>query len=173
MLAGDSISLSAKAEGEQLTYAELMERANRLAADAFIKARDLAIKRVRGSGARILFSFEVPNCAYCKALRRELAQVENVTIYTFLTPLLSEDSVRKSVAVWCAKDRVQAWEQVLLSGALPEGETTCAHPLDQIAAITRRFQIKATPAIYLGDGRHIGGMRSAKDIEKALSTVRN
>lgn len=149
------------------------ERTNRLAADAFTKARDLAIKRVRGNGARTLFTFEDPNCGYCKSLRRELEKVEDVTIYTFLTPMLSEDSVRKSVAVWCARDRAQAWEQVLLSGAVPEGEASCPHPLDQIAAITRRFQIKATPAIYLGDGRHIGGMRSARDIEKALATVRN
>jgi thiol:disulfide interchange protein DsbC len=148
------------------------ERTNRLAADAFTKARDLAITRVRATAARTLFTFEDPNCAYCKALRRELAKVENVTIYTFLTPLLSEDSVRKSVAVWCAKDRARAWEEMLSVGTVPEGATTCAHPLDQIASITRRFQIKATPAIFLGDGRHIGGMRSAGDIEKALATVR-
>jgi len=149
------------------------ERTNRLAADAFTKARDLAIKRVRGNGARTLFTFEDPNCSYCKALRQELAKIDDVTIYTFLTPLLSDDSVRKSIGVWCAKDREQAWEQVLTSGTLPEGAANCPNPLDQIAAITRRFQIKATPAIYLGDGRHIGGMRSARDIEKALASVKH
>src|SRR5688572_13710478 len=38
------------------------DRANRIAADAFTKARELAIKRVRGGGERILFTFEDPNC---------------------------------------------------------------------------------------------------------------
>jgi thiol:disulfide interchange protein DsbC len=147
------------------------ERAFRVAADVFFKARDLAIRRVRGSGVRTLFTFEDPNCGYCKALAAELAKVNDVTIYTFLTPLLSEDSVEKSIAVWCAKDRARAWEELMTSGTMPESAGPCPHPLNQIAAITRRFQIQATPAIFLGDGRHIGGMRSAADIEKALASV--
>jgi len=148
------------------------ERAFQWAAMTFTKARDLAIKRVRGNGGRTLFTFEDPNCGYCKALQKELAQLDNVTIYTFLTPLLSEDSVDKSLAVWCAQDRSKAWEDWMSRGTLPDGGKACANPLDQIAAITRRFHIEATPAIFLGDGRHIGGMRSAADIEKALGTVK-
>jgi thiol:disulfide interchange protein DsbC len=148
------------------------DRANRIAADAFTKARALAIKRVRGGGERTLFTFEDPNCAYCKALQGELAKLDNVTIYTFLTPLLSDNSVDKSLAVWCAKDRAQAWEELMSAGTVPDSGRSCAHPLNQIAAITRRFQIQATPAIFLSDGRHIGGMRSAADIEKAMAAVK-
>ncbi len=148
------------------------DRTSRLAADAFTKARELAIKRVRGDGSRTLFTFEDPNCGYCKALTGELAQLENVTVYTFLLPLLSQDSVEKSVAVWCSNDRSRAWDDLMTAGAMPQNGRSCAHPLQQIAAIARRFQIQATPAIYLGDGRHIGGMRRAADIEKALKTVK-
>jgi thiol:disulfide interchange protein DsbC len=148
------------------------ERTHQLAANAFTKARDLAIKRVRGDGTRVLFTFEDPNCAYCKALAGELAKMNNVTIYTFLTPLLSPNSVEKSVAVWCSKDRTRAWEELMSSGLLPPGGTDCPNPLQQIAALARRFQVQSTPAIFLGDGRHIGGMRSAMDIEKAMSSPR-
>jgi thiol:disulfide interchange protein DsbC len=148
------------------------ERLEGFAATAFSKARDLAIRRVRGDGTRVLFTFEDPNCAYCKALTRELAKMDNVTIYTFLTPLLSDNSVEKSLAVWCSKDRALAWEELMTSDKAPDGEKTCANPLQQIGALARRFQVQATPAIFLGDGRHIGGMRSALDIEKALSAGR-
>ena len=148
------------------------DRANRIAADAFTKARALAIKRVRGGGERTLYTFEDPNCGYCKALQGELAKLDNVTIYTFLTPLISDNSIEKSLAVWCAKDRAQAWEALMSTGTMPDSGRSCAHPLNQIGAITRRFQIQATPAIFLSDGRHIGGMRSAADIEKAMATVR-
>ena len=144
------------------------ERARQMAAGAFLKARDLAIKRVRGDGTRVLFTFEDPNCPYCKALARELAKLDNVTIYTFLTPLLSQDSVDKSLAVWCAKDRAQAWEELMSGGSVPQGDKACANPLEQIGALARRFQVQETPAIFLADGRHIGGMRSALDIEKAM-----
>jgi thiol:disulfide interchange protein DsbC len=147
------------------------DRQRQVAAGAFLKARDLAIKRVRGDGTRLLFTFEDPNCSYCKALARELAKLDNVTIYTFLTPLLSRDSVEKSLAVWCSKDRAAAWEELMAGGAVPEGDKACANPLKQIGGLLRRFQIQVTPAIFLGDGRHIGGMRTALDIEKALTAA--
>ena len=148
------------------------ERTEQLAAKTLIDAREMAIKRVRGNGARTLFTFEDPNCVYCKALQKELAKVENVTIYTFLMPLLSQDSVEKSVAVWCAPDRARAWDELMSNGVVPDGDKSCSHPLARIAALARRFQIQGTPAIFLGDGKQIGGMRSAADIEKALGAVR-
>ncbi len=148
------------------------ERTNALAAKTFVDARELAIKRVRGGGGRTLFTFEDPNCGYCKALTREFAKMDDVTIYTFLMPLLSQDSVDKSLAVWCAKDRAAAWEDLMSSGVMPESGKSCPNPLNRIAAIARRFQIQSTPAIFLGDGKHIGGMRSAADIEKAMAAIK-
>jgi thiol:disulfide interchange protein DsbC len=148
------------------------DRLNRMVVERFTKARELAIKRVRGNGARTLFTFEDPNCPYCKALQAELAKMDNVTIYTFLLPILSQDSVEKSVAVWCAKDRAGAWEELMSRGAVPGSGTNCSHPLEQIAAIARRFQIQSTPAIFLDNGTLIGGMRSAADIEKAFAATR-
>jgi hypothetical protein len=61
---------------------------------------------------------------------------------------------------------------MMSTGAKPDGGTSCPHPLDGIAVLTQRYQIQSTPAIFLGDGTRIGGMRSAADIEKALATVR-
>lgn len=148
------------------------ERTERLAARTLTGARELAIKRVRGGGSRTLFTFEDPNCAYCKALHKELARLDDVTIYTFLLPVLSQDSVDKSLAVWCANDRARAWDDLMASGAVPESGKACANPLDKIAALARRFQIQGTPAIFLGGGKQIGGMRSALDIEKAFGAVK-
>ena len=36
---------------------------------------ELAIKKVKGNGKRILISFEDPNCGYCKKLAQELEQI--------------------------------------------------------------------------------------------------
>ena len=66
----------------------------------------------------------------------------------------------------------RAWEELMSKGVAPEADKSCASPLQQISALARRYQVQATPAIFLGDGRHIGGMRSALDIEKALATVK-
>ena len=53
---------------------------------------DLAIKQVKGDGSRKVAIFEDPNCGYCKQLRKTMESVDNVTIYTFLYPILSPDS---------------------------------------------------------------------------------
>jgi thiol:disulfide interchange protein DsbC len=55
-----------------------------------------ALKTVRGNGQRQLAIFSDPNCGYCKRLEKSLQQLDNVTIYTYLIPILSPDSAQKS-----------------------------------------------------------------------------
>lgn len=61
---------------------------------------DNAFKLVRGDGSRVLATFEDPNCGYCKRLAAEIATLDDVTVYTFLYPILNEDSERKSRNIW-------------------------------------------------------------------------
>lgn len=147
------------------------ENSARMVENALIGARESAIKRVRGEGKRILYTFEDPNCGYCKQLSRELVKIDNVTIYTFLLPILSQDSVEKARAVWCADNRAQAWEDLMLNAAPPQGDRNCATPIEKNRQLMRRFGIRGTPAIYLEDGRHIGGYLPAAQIEQALGSV--
>jgi thiol:disulfide interchange protein DsbC len=70
----------------------------------------LAVKQVRGDGKRVFATFEDPNCGYCKKLAKDLAKLDNVTIYTFLYPILSPDSLEKSNQIWCAADKGQGVE---------------------------------------------------------------
>ena len=94
------------------------ERMNKLTA---IKWSDLplerAVKQVRGDGKRVLATFEDPNCGYCKASRQGSAEArQRDVIYTFLLPILSQDSVDKSKAIWCATDRAKAWNDWMVDG---------------------------------------------------------
>jgi thiol:disulfide interchange protein DsbC len=134
-------------------------------------ALDQAIKRVQGNGRRLLYTFEDPNCGYCKQLHRELAKLNDVTIYTFLLPILSQDSVDKSVAVWCASDRAKAWDELMTRSVVPGEGRACATPIERNLQIMRRFGIRGTPAIYLGNGQQIGGYVPAEKIEQALGSV--
>lgn len=132
-------------------------------------AGELAIKRVRGDGKRVLYTFEDPNCSFCKALHLELGTLDNVTIYTFPTPILSLDSAEKSLAAWCSADRAAAWDQ-LMSGGTPILAASCANPLDKVAALAKRLDISSTPVLYLGDGRRINGFVARDRLEKALDS---
>ena len=84
------------------------ERRDQIASGALAGAQANAIKRVRGNGKRVVYTFEDPNCGYCKELQKEINKMTDITVYTFLLPILSPDSVEKSKLVWCSKDRSRA-----------------------------------------------------------------
>ena len=145
-----------------------MARNSELTAQALGKSSDNAIKRVRGNGKRVLYTFEDPNCGYCKKQQQELLKLNDITIYTFLWPILSPDSIEKSKAIWCARDRAKAWEDLMLRGVSPQNEARCDTPLEKNMEMARRFGAQGTPAIYLADGRMIGGFVAAEKIEEIL-----
>lgn len=143
-----------------------LARNSELTAQALSKSSDNAIKRVRGNGKRVIYTFEDPNCGYCKKLQQELIKLNDVTIYTFLWPILSPDSIEKSKAIWCARDRAKAWEDLMLRGVSPQNEARCDTPIEKNMEMARRFGAQGTPAIYLADGRMIGGFVAAERIEE-------
>lgn len=148
------------------------ERDAQIAALSLSKAQDLAIKRVKGNGKRTLYTFEDPNCGYCKKQQAELIKLNNITLYTFLLPIVSPpDSVEKSKAVWCAKDRGKAWDELMSKGVVPGGSKTCDTPIEKIIQLAQRFNVRGTPAIYLANGQQIGGFLAADKIEQALNSL--
>lgn len=148
------------------------ERSAQLSAQALKKSTDNAVKRVRGNGKRVLYTFEDPNCGFCRELQKELMKLTDVTIYTFLWPILSADSVDKSRAVWCSKDRAKAWDDFMSRGVTPQGSTACDVPFEKNHALAQRFGIRGTPAVYLSDGRQVGaGYVPAKELELALNSA--
>ena len=64
-----------------------------LTAAALKQTTDQAIKRVRGNGKRVLYTFEDPNCGYCRQLQKELLKLNDVTNYTSRWPIRPADSV--------------------------------------------------------------------------------
>lgn len=143
-------------------------RTAELTAQALKGSTGNAIKRVRGNGRRVIYTFEDPNCGYCRQQQKELLKLNDVTIYTFLWPILSPDSIEKSRAVWCSKDRAKAWDDLMTRGIAPQGDTKCDAPLDKNMELARRFGANGTPAIFLADGSMIGGYVSAEKIEEAF-----
>lgn len=130
---------------------------------------DLAIKQVKGNGKRQIATFEDPNCTYCKKLAKELQGVNDVTIYTFMMPILSQDSSDKSKAIWCAPDRAKAWNDYMINGKAPAAASCDASAVDKSAELGRRLNIRGTPAIVLADGTRIPGFMPADRLEDAMN----
>jgi thiol:disulfide interchange protein DsbC len=146
---------------------------SRIASTALAKSTELAVKRVRGNGKRVLYTFEDPNCGYCKELQKELVKVNDVTIYTFLWPILSPDSMDKSKSIWCSKDRAKAWEDYMIRGVAPTAKRDCdTTALEKNAKLAQRFGLRGTPGVYVAGGEQIGGYVPADKLEAALAGAR-
>jgi thiol:disulfide interchange protein DsbC len=135
---------------------------------------NLAIKQVHGDGKRVIAVFEDPNCGYCKRLRQTaLKDLDNVTIYTFLYNILSEDSFGKSKNVWCSADRGKAWDDWMVNGKMaPQAPASCETPNDKVLALGQKLHIQGTPAIFFTDGSRIPGAVDQKTLEAKLASVK-
>jgi thiol:disulfide interchange protein DsbC len=124
----------------------------------------------QGSGARKLAVFVDPNCGYCKRFERDLAAVKDVTIYTFLIPILGPDSTAKARDIWCAKDASATWRAWMLDGVVPgKSEAKCdATPIDRNLAFAQKQKINGTPAILFADGTRKPGAIPPALLEKLL-----
>ena len=132
-----------------------------------------AIKQVRGNGKSVLVTFEDPNCGYCKKLANELKQVNNVTIYTFMIAILSDDSIEKSKAIWCAGDRARSWNDWMTGGVIPVaaagGKCDADAVLGKNLKLSKSLGINGTPYLYFpASKQQVGGYIPAAEIQKAL-----
>lgn len=129
---------------------------------------DAAFKTVRGNGKRLLAVFADPNCPYCKRFEKELAKVDDITVYTFLYPILSQDSHEKARAIWCAADKSKAWNDLMLNGTAPAA-AQCNTPIDRNLAFGQKYRITGTPTLILASGERVPGAVSAEELEKLLA----
>jgi thiol:disulfide interchange protein DsbC len=157
---------------------DLRNRANltqqRVAKLTAIRFEDLPLKDAmvikQGSGARKLAVFGDPNCGYCKRLERDLQALKDVTIYTFIYPVLGPDSDAKSRAIWCTKDAMANWRKWMIDGAAPPrpmGECN-AGAIERNVVFGRKHRINGTPALVFEDGVRVPGAMSGADMEKRL-----
>ncbi len=133
---------------------------------------DRAVKVVKGNGSRRIAVFSDPNCPYCKQLETTLKSVDNVTVYTFLYPVLSPDSVAKSKAIWCSSDRAKSWESWMVDHQAPASAGDCdTSALDKNLALGHGLNVTGTPTIILSDGRRLPGAVSASSLNEALASA--
>jgi thiol:disulfide interchange protein DsbC len=130
---------------------------------------DLAIKKVKGDGSRKVAVFSDPDCPFCRRLEKDLEKISNATIYIFLFPIeqLHPKAPEISRAIWCAPDRVKAWDEYMLKGVVPKSPK-CDNPIDKIVAFGQSKKINGTPTIFFADGKRVPGAIPAERFEELL-----
>ena len=127
----------------------------------------------QGSGARKMVVFEDPNCHYCKDAERSFMQLKAVTIYTFLIPILGDDSVIKARTIWCSRNNAQVWRDWMVNGVMPPRPMGACDVkvLDRNLELAARHHLNYTPAIIFEDGSRFAGNADLAHLNQRLDEV--
>jgi thiol:disulfide interchange protein DsbC len=131
---------------------------------------DLAVKVQRGNGKRVLAMFSDPYCPACRSFERSLAQVDDVTLYVFMYPVIRPENTNHSRAVWCSADRAKAWLELAAQPKpkVPEAAASCANPVDKVLELGRKLAVNSTPTLILANGERVSGGLSPEDLKEML-----
>ncbi len=132
---------------------------------------DQAVKVKRGDGRRTLVMFSDPYCPYCQKFEQALQQVDDITVYVFMYPVIRPQAADHSRAVWCSPDRAKAWLELALDHKRPAASPDCDNPVEKNLQLGRALRVNSTPTLILANGERVSGGMSAKALQDALDRV--
>lgn len=143
------------------------ERMRRLTAIEFgTLPLDLAVKVQRGNGRRVLVVFSDPYCPACRQFEQTLAQVDDITVYYFMYPVIRPELSDHSRAVWCSADRAKAWLALAArpKPQPPAAKPGCETPVERVLELGRSLGVNSTPTLFFTNGERVRGGLRAPDL---------
>ncbi len=142
------------------------ERLRKLSAISFDSLPlELAVKVQRGNGKRVMAMFSDPYCPACRQFEQTLQQVEDITIYYFMYPVIRPELADHSKAVWCSADRAKAWLELAArpKPRVPAADASCETPIERVLELGRSLRVSSTPTLFFANGERLrGGLPAAQ-----------
>jgi thiol:disulfide interchange protein DsbC len=127
-----------------------------------------AITSKRGNGRRKIAILSDPNCPYCKRFEEDLAKLDDITVHIFPFAVISPQSVRQAKSVWCSKERVKAWNDLMFRRIEPQATPDCDTPVEKLIEYGRKLGANSTPTWFLETGERYSGALPLEDVRKLL-----
>jgi thiol:disulfide interchange protein DsbC len=133
-----------------------------------------AVTWKQGNGSRRIVVFADPNCGYCKRLEGYFSAIADVTVYTFLVPILGDDSHGRARAIWCSRNNGKVWRNWMLRGQEPPAAAPgCdSSVLERNLALGSKHGLAGTPMLVFEDNARVPGIMSAAEIGRKLAAIR-
>ncbi len=127
-----------------------------------------AVKVQRGDGRRVIAMFSDPYCPYCQRFEKTLQQINDITVYVFMYPVIRPQNASHSKAVWCSPDRQKAWLDLALEHKPPSVAPSCENPVDKNLELGQSLGVNGTPTIIFANGERSSGAMAAPDFVAML-----
>jgi thiol:disulfide interchange protein DsbC len=169
LMFGDVIDIDSKQNLSKAARGKLI-----LAEIAKVKESDMVVIAPKKT-KRTLTVFTDVDCPYCAKLHQEVPALTAAGVkvrYLFYPRAgIGSPTYNKSVAVWCAKDRVAAIG-IAKSGGTIEMKK-CDNPVTEHYKLGQRVGVRGTPMIVVDDGTVIGGYAPAAQLLASLGLADN
>ena len=131
---------------------------------------DLAVKVQRGNGKRVLAMFSDPYCPACRQFEQTLAQVDDITIYYFMYPVIRPELADHSRAVWCSPDRAKAWLDLAArpKPRVPVADASCDTPIERVLELGKSLRVSSTPTLFFANGERLREGLPAAQLREVL-----
>ncbi len=131
-----------------------------------------AIKQVFGNGEREIVVFSDANCTFCRVMESRYAEVGNLTVYTFIMPMLrGEENAREIV---CSKDPSAAWSNWMKSHIRPKEPVSAScdtSVLYRNKMLAERYNINSAPTFFFKSGERMQGAMTAPQLNTMLQSA--
>jgi thiol:disulfide interchange protein DsbC len=97
--------------------------------------------------------------------------VDDITVHILPYAVIKPESVRQAKAVWCSRDRVAAWNDLMQRRIEPEATTDCDNAIDALVEFGRRVGATATPTWFLRTGAKYSGAMPMEQLVPLLDAA--
>lgn len=137
---------------------------------------DMIVYKPKGESKGDVFVFTDVDCGYCRKFHQEVPRLTElgITVKYLAWPRAGEQSETGQVmtAVWCSADQNTAMTKAKFKdGVLDPIASNCTTPIANQLQLGRQLGVRGTPAIFLKDGKQVGGYRPADDLARELGVL--
>ena len=179
---GDTVLISA--DGKYLLTGDLIEVATRTNLSEKKRGKKI-ISAIEQAGEKDMIVigpakakhtitvFTDVDCPYCAKLHNEVPELNKagIKVRYLLYPRagINSETYKRSVAVWCAKDKIKAVGIAKAGGALEM--KTCDNPVAANFKLGQSLGINGTPTIVLDNGQVLPGYVPAEKLVAGLEQI--
>lgn len=140
-----------------------------------LKDKDLVVFKAEGKEKAEVLVFTDTTCGYCRKFHTEIPQLNKmgITVKYAAWPRsgLMSPSGQTMANIWCAGDRTAAMTKAKTTSedvAPPAGKACDQNVIQDQINLGQRMGVQGTPAVFLKDGRQVGGYVPAAQLAAQL-----